>query len=233
MRTIIVTSLATAWSLPLLLGFALIGRCLMWRVLDFLEDTTAHSKERNSLLTAGIWLFATFSMIAALSPTPIADRAAAIMMMGFLLQSGITDAVSGYLPRTFTARLLLGGLIWGVTKDVSIAGVYTQLVEIAVVGGLMTLLSILINRGDQRLGRGDLWLITGLTAWMGGKDAALATLFGAAAFMLWLLTGICPEKEGPLGPGCVLAGVSSSYPICINLYGYQSYEKARSWLGES
>lgn len=169
MRTIIVTSLATAWSLPLLLGFALIGRCLMWRVLDFLEDTTAHSKERNSLLTAGIWLFATFSMIAALSPAPIADRAAAIMMMGFLLQSGITDAVSGYLPRTFTARLLLGGLIWGVTKDVSIAGVYTQLVEIAVVGGLMTLLSILINRGDQRLGRGDLWLITGLTAWMGGK----------------------------------------------------------------
>lgn len=223
MRTIIVTSLATAWSLPLLLGFALIGRCLMWRVLDFLEDTTAHSKDRNSLLTAGIWLFATFSMIAALSPTPIADRAAAIMMMGFLLQSGITDAVSGYLPRTFTARLLLGGLIWGVTKDVSIAGVYTQLVEIAVVGGLMTLLSILINRGDQRLGRGDLWLITGLTAWMGGKDAALGTLFGAAAFMLWLLTWhLSGKKEGPLGPWLCLSGslfqLSNLYqPVWISI----------------
>lgn len=223
MRTIIVTSLATAWSLPLLLGFALIGRGLMWRVLDFLEDTTAHSKERNSLLTAGIWLFATFSMIAALSPAPIADRAAAIMMMGFLLQSGITDAVSGYLPRTFTARLLLGGLIWGVTKDVSIAGVYTQLVEIAVVGGLMTLLSILINRGDQRLGRGDLWLITGLTGWMGGKDAALATLFGAAAFMLWLLTWhLSGKKEGPLGPWLCLSGslfqLSNLYqPVWISI----------------
>lgn len=223
MRTIIVTSLATAWSLPLLLGFALIGRCLMWRVLDFLEDTTAHSKERNSLLTAGIWLFATFSMIAALSPAPIADRAAAIMMMGFLLQSGITDAVSGYLPRTFTARLLLGGLIWGVTKDVSIAGVYTQLVEIAVVGGLMTLLSVLINRGDQRLGRGDLWLITGLTAWMGGKDAALATLLGTAAFMLWLLTWhLSGKKEGPLGPWLCLSGslfqLSNLYqPVWISI----------------
>lgn len=223
MRTIIVTSLATAWSLPLLLGFALIGRGLMWRVLDFLEDTTVHSKERNSLLTAGIWLFATFSMIAALSPAPIADRAAAIMMMGFLLQSGITDAVSGYLPRTFTARLLLGGLIWGVTKDVSIAGVYTQLVEIAVVGGLMTLLSILINRGDQRLGRGDLWLITGLTAWMGGKDAALATLLGTAAFMLWLLTWhLSGKKEGPLGPWLCLSGslfqLSNLYqPVWISI----------------
>ncbi|EIT7321913.1 prepilin peptidase [Enterobacter hormaechei] len=207
MRTIIVTSLATAWSLPLLLGFALMGRGLMWRVLDFLGDVPAHGKERNSLLTAGIWLFATFSMIAALAPAPIADRAAAIMMMAFLLQAGITDAVSGYLPRTFTARLLLGGLIWGVATDVSIAGVYTQLVEIAVMGGLGALLSVLVNRGAQRLGRGDLWLITGLTAWIGGKDAALATLFGAAAFVLWLLTWhLSGKKEGPLGPWLCLSG---------------------------
>ncbi|MDV5280085.1 hypothetical protein [Leclercia adecarboxylata] len=32
--------------------------------------------------------------------------------MSFLLQAGITDALGGYLPRTF-ARLLLAGVLWG------------------------------------------------------------------------------------------------------------------------
>ena len=102
MRTIIVTSLTTAWSLPLLLGFALLGRGLMCRVLEFLEEHPINVKGQKTTLTAGIWLFATFSMIAALAPVPVADRAAAIVMMAFLLQAGSTDAVSGYLPRTFT-----------------------------------------------------------------------------------------------------------------------------------
>lgn len=95
MRTIIVTSLTTAWSLPLLLGFAIIGRVLMCRVLEFLEEHPINVKEQKTTLTAGIWFFATFSMIAALAPVPVADRAAAIVMMAFLLQAGSTDAVSG------------------------------------------------------------------------------------------------------------------------------------------
>lgn len=202
MRTIIVTSLTTAWSLPLLLGFALLGRGLMCRVLEFLEEHPINVKGQKTTLTAGIWLFATFSMIAALAPVPVADRAAAIVMMAFLLQAGSTDAVSGYLPRTFTVRLLLGGLLWGAASDVSVEGI-----EIAATVSLMALLSVLVNRGTQRLGQGDLWLITGLTAWMGGKDAALVTLFGAAAFVLWLLTWhVSGKKEGPLGPWLCLSG---------------------------
>ncbi|MGX5093503.1 prepilin peptidase [Enterobacter sp. UPMP2061] len=207
MRTIIVTSLATAWSLPLLLGFALMGRGMMWRVLDFLEGNTFDVKDRKTPLTAGIWLFATFGMFAALAPAPVADRAATIAMMAFLLQAGITDAVSGYLPRTFTVRLLLGGLLWGAASDVSAEGIFTQLLEVAITGCLMLLLSALINRGAQRLGQGDLWLITGLTAWIGGKDAALVTLAGTAAFVLWLLTWhLSGKKEGPLGPWLCLSG---------------------------
>ncbi|MDT7033891.1 prepilin peptidase [Enterobacter hormaechei] len=207
MRTIIVTSLTTAWSLPLLLGFALIGRGLMCRVLEFLEEHPINVKEQKTTLTAGIWLFATFSMIAALAPVPVADRAAAIVMMAFLLQAGSTDAVSGYLPRTFTVRLLLGGLLWGAASDISVEGISTQLAEMAATVSLMALLSVLVNRGTQRLGQGDLWLITGLTAWMGGKDAALVTLFGTAAFVLWLLTWhVSGKKEGPLGPWLCLSG---------------------------
>jgi hypothetical protein len=110
-------------------------------VLEFLEEHPI-VKGQKTALTAGIWLFATFSMIAALAPVPVADRAAAIMMMAFLLQAGITDAVSGYLPRTFTARLLLGGLALG-ASDVSVAGISTQLAEIAATVSLMALLSVL------------------------------------------------------------------------------------------
>lgn len=207
MRTIIVTSLATVWCLPLLLGFALVGRGLMWRVTHFLEENTPHCRRHRTSLTAAIWLFATFSMVATLAPAPISERGAVIVMMAFLLQAGITDAVSGYLPRTFTARLLLGGLIWGLLPDGSSDALHTQLVEITATGGLMVLLSILANRDVQRLGQGDLWLITGLTAWMGIKDAALATLFGTAAFILWLMTWhLSGKKEGPLGPWLCLSG---------------------------
>ncbi|KTH17052.1 hypothetical protein ASV31_07050 [Enterobacter hormaechei subsp. hoffmannii] len=187
MRTIIVTSLTTAWSLPLLLGFALLGRGLMCRVLEFLEEHPINVKGQKTTLTAGIWLFATFSMIAALAPVPVADRAAAIVMMAFLLQAGSTDAVSGYLPRTFTVRLLLGGLLWGAASDVSVEGISTQLAEIAATVSLMALLSVLVNRGTQRLGQGDLWLITGLTAWMGGGK-----------MLPWSL---CLEQQ-PLFSGC-------------------------------
>lgn len=207
MRTIIVTSLATAWSVPLLLGFALTGRGLMWRVLDFLDANMVNGRRQKTALTAAIWLFALFSTSAALAPAPLSDRAAAVVMMAFLTQAGTTDAISGYLPRTFTARLLLGGLLWGIVQDAPDNVIQTQLLETAAMGGLMVLLGALANRGIQRLGPGDLWLITGLTAWMGIKDAALATLCGAAAFVLWLMTWhLSGKKEGPLGPWLCLSG---------------------------
>lgn len=207
MRTVIVTGLATVWSLPLLLGFALIGRGLMWRVIDFIREYTPPDRSHSTPLSAGIWLFATFSMLATLAPAPLPDRAGVVVMMAFLLQAGITDAVSGYLPRTFTARLLLSGFLWGLIPRGLSEGISMQLLHVAVMGGLMLVLNKLANRDTQRLGCGDLWLITGLTAWMGIKDAALATLCGVAGFVLWLLTWhLSGKKEGPLGPWLCLSG---------------------------
>ena len=49
MRTIIVTGFSTLWCLPLLLGFALFGRGLMWRVSDFLRQN-ALAGQRHSIL---------------------------------------------------------------------------------------------------------------------------------------------------------------------------------------
>jgi len=207
MRTVIVTGLTTTWSLPLLLGFALLGRGLMWRVTGFIREHTPSGHSPSTALSAGIWLFATFSMLAALAPVPLADRAGSIVMMAFLLQAGITDAVSGYLPRTFTARLLLAGVLWKLLSGSSHDDVIMQLTQVALMGGLMLILNALANRSIQRLGCGDLWLITGLTAWMGMKDAAIATLSGGAGFVLWLLTWhLSGKKEGPLGPWLCLGG---------------------------
>ena len=128
-------------------------------------------------------------------------------MMSFLLQAGITDAVSGYLPRTFTVRLLLAGIIWGMMPDGTPESMQEQLIEVVAMAGFMLVLNALFNRRVQRLGHGDLWLITGLTAWMGMKAAALATLCGLAGFVLWLMTWhLSGKKEGPLGPWLCLSG---------------------------
>ncbi|MCE6966340.1 prepilin peptidase [Enterobacter sp. MW07] len=205
MRTIIVTGFSTLWCLPLLLGFALFGRGLMWRVSDFLRQNALAGQPLTQ--SAGIWLFALFSMSATLAPAPVTERAGAVVMMAFLLQAGITDAVSGYLPRTFTLRLLVSGLLWQLLLEDLSDGLAMQLMVVALMAGLMLGLNMLANRGVQRLGHGDLWLITGLTAWMGMKDAAIATLCGAAAFVLWLLTWhLSGKKEGPLGPWLCLSG---------------------------
>lgn len=207
MRTVIVTGLAITWSVPLLLGYALLARGMMWRVTDFIRDNGPPGRRHSTALSAGIWLFATFSMLATLAPVPLYERAAAIVMMSFLLQAGITDALSGYLPRTFTARLLLAGLLWEMLPGGTPAGVCEQLIEVTVMAGAMLVLNALVNRRVQRLGHGDLWLITGLTAWMGMKAVALATLCGLAGFVLWLMTlHLSGKKEGPLGPWLCLSG---------------------------
>lgn len=205
MRTVIVTSLTTGFALPLLLLFAFAGRGLIWRVAGFVQELAPPCRMNTPLLTASIWLYATFSMLAVLSPAPVSDRAGAVLMMAFLLQAGTTDAVSGFLPRTFTGRFLLAGVLWQLVS--ASAGPLYQLTEIALAGTVMMVVNLLANGHAQRIGRGDLWLITGLTAWMGITDAALVTLCGLAGFVLWLMTWrLSGKKEGPLGPWLCLSG---------------------------
>lgn len=205
MRTVIVTSLTTGFALPLLLVFALAGRALIWRVVGFVQKLALPFQINTSAITTGIWLYATFSMLAVLSPASVVERAGAVLMMAFLLQAGITDAVSGFLPRTFTGRFLLAGVLWQLVSE-STDQLY-QLMEIALAGTVIMVVNMLANAHVKRIGQGDLWLITGLTAWMGITDAALVTLCGVAGFVLWLMTWrLSGKKEGPLGPWLCLSG---------------------------
>lgn len=205
MRTVIVTSLTPGFALPLLLLFAFAGRGLIWRVADFVQELAPPYRINTTAFTAGIWLYATFSMLAVLSPASVTDRAGAVLMMAFLLQAGITDTVSGFLPRTFTGRFLVAGVLWQLASVA--ADSLFQLMEIALAGTVMVVVNALANRHVQRIGRGDLWLITGLTAWTGITDAALVTLCAVAGFVLWLMTWrLSGRKEGPLGPWLCLSG---------------------------
>ena len=151
MRTVIVTGLAITWSVPLLLGYALLARGMMWRVTDFIRDNGPPGRRHSTALSAGIWLFAAFSMLATLAPVPLYERAAAIVMMSFLLQAGITDALSGYLPRTFTARLLLAGVLWGMMPGGTPAGVRVGLLEGPGMGNAVVVLNGLGKRRGPRL----------------------------------------------------------------------------------
>ena len=56
MRTVIVTGLAITWSVPLLLGYALLARGMMWRVTDFIRDNGPPGRRHSTALSAGIWL---------------------------------------------------------------------------------------------------------------------------------------------------------------------------------
>ncbi|HAV1871818.1 TPA: prepilin peptidase [Enterobacter hormaechei subsp. steigerwaltii] len=207
MRTIIVTSLAIGYALPLLLFFAVIGRCLTSRVTSFLRDIDFPCRPGHPVITVGIWFFAVAGMLIMLSPASLAERLVTVLMIAFMLQAGITDALSGYLPLTFTGRFLLAGLLTGFITDTSGTFGNIRVTDIVVMGAMMLIVHALMNRGVQRVGHGDLWLITGLSAWTGMQEAALATLFGLAGFALWQCTWhLSGKKEGPLGPWLCLSG---------------------------
>ncbi|MEL7630940.1 prepilin peptidase [Pectobacterium aroidearum] len=207
MRTIIVTSITYGAALPLLLGFALLGKCLICRVAGFLQEIAFPYRPGDPVITLGIWIFALFSMLAAISPASLPERITGVLMLAFLLQSGITDAVSGFLPLVFTGRFLLAGLLTGGVSTESIETIYLQWQETAIMGALMLIVNTLFNRSVQRIGRGDLWLIVGITAWSGLQDAALVTLCGMGGFFLWQFTWyLSGKKEGPLGPWLCISG---------------------------
>lgn len=205
MRTVIVTGFPVAYALPLMLAFVFIGKCLTFRVSAFFREITFHCRRNDPVITTAIWLFSVTSVLALMSPASLLDRAFVVLMLGFLLQSGVTDAISGYLPITFTGRFLAAGLFTGMICNETSTFYWLDTVEM---GFLMVMVNTFINHKTQRIGQGDLWLITGLTAWTGLQNTALVSLVSLVFFLLWQSTWqLNGKKEGPLGPWiCITAG---------------------------
>lgn len=209
MRSVIAVDFGMVMIIPALLCIWALGKCLLHRVFNFLESVDIPGKElqQSNIFTAALWIFTLFCLLAIWSPSPPLVKISSLCFLAFLLQAGVTDAVSGYLPLTFTRRFILAGLLTSCFPVITAEVLLNRALEAAVMGLLLIVIHNVANRKSENIGRGDLWLIAGFTAWEGINDAAMIAAGGLAAFTFWHLSRNASEKkEGPLGPWLCISG---------------------------
>ncbi|EHI3121839.1 hypothetical protein J9N36_003216 [Salmonella enterica] len=218
MRTLIATAVPVEYALPVMVSAALISRLILIPVRRFL---TGHSCGVNARMrtaeATGIWAMAVASMLFCLAQAPFTERLHALLMSGFLLQLGVCDAASGWLPRQMTVAFLVAGILASAITEPPVVMLVHGSVTVLI---LVILLRILMRNKHQgkcrRLGTGDLWMMTGIVAWLGLPDAVTAMMVALTSFVAWHLTvGTGMRSGGPLGPwlsaGCVLILIHRLY----------------------
>ncbi|HGI9863866.1 TPA: prepilin peptidase [Salmonella enterica subsp. enterica serovar Montevideo] len=228
MRTLIATAFPVEYALPVMMVAALVARLVLAPVRRFLtgQGCSVNARMRSAEAT-GIWAMAVAAMLFCLAPVSPAERIHALLMSGFLLQLGVCDVASGWLPRRMTVTFLVAGLLAsGITApSVSSLLIRTLLIRTVVTGMMTLMLLYLMSAGKRRgkpraqggiLGTGDLWMITGMVAWLGFPGMMTALITALAGFVAWHLTaGTGMRVGGPLGPwlsaGCVLILIQRLY----------------------
>ncbi|EKS3673648.1 prepilin peptidase [Salmonella enterica] len=211
MRTLIATAFPVEYALPVMVTAALAARLVLVPVRRFLtgQGCSVNARLRTAEAT-GIWGAAVTAMLFCLAPVSPAERIHALLMSGFLLQLGVCDAASGWLPRRMTVAFLVAGILASViTEHPVVLRVHVATMVLIFVMLLRLLMSNKHQDTDQRLGTGDQWMIVGMTAWLDLPDMAMALITALAGFVAWHLTlGTGMRSGGPLGPwlsaGCVL-----------------------------
>ncbi len=216
MRTLIATAFPVEYALPVMVTAALAARLVLAPVRRFLagQGCSVNARMRSAEAT-GIWAMAVAAMLFCLAPVSPAERIHALLMSGFLLQLGVCDAAGGWLPRRMTVTFLVAGLL---ASGITAPSVSSLLIRTAVTG-MMTLMLLYPTPSGLHtgklwcqgavLGTGDLWMITGMVAWLGFTGMMTALITALAGFVAWHLTlGTGMRSGGPLGPwlsaGCVL-----------------------------
>ncbi|ECT1020620.1 TPA: hypothetical protein H2A59_003823 [Salmonella enterica] len=211
MRTLIATAFPVEYALPVMVTAALAARLVLVPVRRFLagQGRSVNARLRTAE-TTGIWAMAVAAMLFCLAPVSPAERIHALLMSGFLLQLGVCDAASGWLPRRMTVAFLVAGILASViTEHPVVLRVHVATMVLIFVMLLRLLMSNKHQDTDQRLGTGDQWMIVGMTAWLDLPDMVMALITALAGFVAWHLTlGTGMRSGGPLGPwlsaGCVL-----------------------------
>ncbi|EBU1124998.1 hypothetical protein CSK01_10855 [Salmonella enterica] len=223
MRTLIATAFPVEYALPVMVTAALAARLVLVPVRRFLagQGCSVNARMRSAEAT-GIWAMAVAAMLFCQAPVSPAERVHALLMSGFLLQLGVCDAASGWLPRRMTVTFLVAGLL---ASGITAPSVSSLLIRTAVTG-MMTLMLLYPTPSGLHtgklwcqgavLGTGDLWMITGMVAWLGFPGMMTALISALAGFVAWHLTaGTGMRAGGPLGPwlsaGCVLILIQRLY----------------------
>ncbi|AXC66924.1 hypothetical protein DOE63_16140 [Salmonella enterica subsp. diarizonae serovar 59:z10:-] len=223
MRTLIATAFPVEYALPVMVAAALTARLVLVPVRRFLagQGCSVNARMRSAEAT-GIWAMAVVAMLFCQAPVSPAERIHALLMSGFLLQLGVCDAASGWLPRRMTVTFLVAGLL---ASGITAPSVSSLLIRTAVTG-MMTLMLLYPTPSGVHtwklwcqgavLGTGDLWMITGMVAWLGFPGMMTALITALAGFVAWHLTaGTGMRAGGPLGPwlgaGCVLILIQRLY----------------------
>lgn len=217
-KTLIATAFPVEYALPVMVSAALMSRLILIPVRRFLtgQGCGVNARMRTAEAT-GIWAMAVAAMLFCLAQTPFTERLHALLMSGFLLQLGVCDAASGWLPRQMTVAFLVAGVL--------ASGITEPPVVILVHGAVTVLISVILlrlqlrNRHQgtcRRLGTGDLWMMAGMVAWLGLPDAVIAMMVALTTFVAWhLAVGTGMRGGGPLGPwlsaGCVLILIHRLY----------------------
>ncbi|EHN1697008.1 prepilin peptidase [Salmonella enterica subsp. enterica serovar Newport] len=223
MRTLIATAFPVEYALPVMVAAALTARQVLVPVRRFLagQGCSVNARMRSAEAT-GIWAMSVAAMLFCLAPVSPAERIHALLMSGFLLQLGVCDAAGGWLPRQMTVAFLVAGLL---ASGITAPSVSSLLIRTAVTGLMTLILLYLMSAGKRRgkpraqgdiLGTGDLWMITGMVAWLGFPGMMTALITALAGFVAWHLTvGTGMRAGGPLGPwlsaGCVLILIQRLY----------------------
>ena len=123
MQTIVGISLSPVYILPLMFTFSIIGRTLLFRVRYFLSDTGHLWYKTHPAVLSGIWLYSIAVALIILSSSPLLYRIHAVLILSFILQMAVTDALTGLLPGTFTRRFLIAGMLSQITTDICSANI--------------------------------------------------------------------------------------------------------------
>lgn len=182
--SLIGTFFPPVYAIPAFIGCILLGAVFLRPVRLYLAAAEVDIS-RHCAVVVGIWLFAVTGLLILMAPQVWMTRIGMLLMCGFLLQLGVMDATSGWLPRPFTAACLCSGLLFCLAfhREPEL-----RVMETAAMAVVMGAICHGVNRRRPQLGVGDVWLLCALVAWMGITDALQAAFMGLSGFMLWQWT---------------------------------------------
>lgn len=206
----------TQSALPVLVGPLVLMACLVWLATWVMRpacrflQTHAGQTPALSAQLGWAWLYGVLGMLLMFSSASLYARLTELVMLGFFLQLSVIDNEQGWLPREFTVRCGLAGVLVSLGNSeaisISISAVLWLTASICSPVLLFSGVRWLSMRrtGVESLGLGDVYLVGALGAWLGLPmvlDALLLSVYGFTVSLFWLRTHRFPVMSGaPLGP---------------------------------